>query len=74
MWTGPVQHTAHGVPRLAIDGVRYRLRSAAKAAPDVADMLQRIGKGEITGPCEVTGTVELEDMAWIAVEQIKVKK
>jgi dienelactone hydrolase len=72
-WTGAVQHTLHGVPRIAIDGVRYRLRAAAKAGPAVAALLDKIGKGQITGQCRVTGTIELEDYAWLAVEQMDVK-
>ena len=74
MWTGDVQHTGHGVPRIAIDGVRYRLRPADKAGPEVAAFLAKIGKGEITGSCEVTGTVQLEEMAWLSVEKIDSKK
>lgn len=73
-WTGPVQRTGHGVPRIAIDGTRYRLRPAAKADAAVAGVLEKIGKGEITGQCKVTGTVELEDLPWLAVEQIEVTK
>ncbi|GEM_PF-251916 len=73
-WTGPVQHTAHGVPRIAINELRYRLRPAPNADPSVAAILEKIGKGEITGTCQVTGTVELEDLAWLAVERIEVKK
>jgi predicted peptidase len=73
-WTGAVQHTLHGVPRIAIDGVRYRLRAAAKADPGVAAFLEKIGKGDITGPCAVTGTIEIEDNVWLAVEKIDVKK
>lgn len=73
-WTGPVQRTLHGVPRIAIDGVRYRLRAAAKAEAGVAAFIEKIGKGEITAQCKVTGTVELEDLPWISVERIDVKK
>lgn len=73
-WTGAAQHTLHGVPRIAIDGVRYRLRAAAKAEAGVAAFLEKIGKGDITGQCQVTGTIEIEDNAWLAVEKIEVKK
>ena len=58
----------------AIDGVRYRLRPAAQADGDVAALVGKIGKGEIAGECQVTGTVEIEDLAWIAVEHIDIKK
>ena len=71
---GPPQHALHGITRIAIDGTRYRLRAAAKADPSVAAALRKIAKGEITGQCEVTGTVEIEDMPWLSVERIDVKK
>lgn len=73
-WTGRLQHTGHGVPRIAIDGVRYRLRPAPTADRDMTALLGKAGKGEITGICRVTGTVVLEDLAWIAVERFEIEK
>lgn len=70
-WTGPVSKTLHGAPRVSIGGVRYRLRPSAKAAPGVAAFLEKVGKGEVRGEARVTGTIELDDMAWLAVEQIE---
>jgi predicted peptidase len=73
-WTGPVQHTAHGAARLDIGGFRYRLRSAPKSDPAVATTLEKIGKGELTGQFQVTGTIEIEDFVWLTVDQIESKK
>jgi len=73
-WTGAVERTGHKVPRLPIDGVRYRLKPSANAGPDVADLLARIGKGEVKGVHIVTGTIELRQLPWMAVERIVVKK
>ncbi len=73
-WTGPVQHTLHGAPRLTIGELRYRLRPAKNAETSLAGILDKIGKGEITAPCQVTGTIEIEDYAWLTVERIEVKK
>lgn len=70
-WTGPLSKTLHGRPRVAIGGVRYSLRPAKTAAPDVAAALEKIGKGELKGDARITGTVELEDLAWLAVEMIE---
>lgn len=73
-WTGKVERSGQGAARLPIDGVRYRLKPAAKADPGVAELLARIGKGEVTGEHAVTGTVELSDYAWLVVERIEPKK
>jgi predicted esterase len=70
-WTGKVERTGHGVPRMAIDDVRYRLQADATAKPEVAALLAKIGKGEVKGNCKLTGTVELKDQAWINVETIE---
>jgi hypothetical protein len=61
-------------PRLPIDNVRYRLKSAKGAAAGVAELLAKIGRGDATGEYTVTGTIELSDYAWISVEQIASKK
>lgn len=72
-WTGKVQRTLHHVPRLAIDGVRYRLRPAAKDNKEVTAVLDGIGEGRITGECRVTGTVQVDRYVWIVVEDIEVR-
>ena len=69
-WTGKVERTRQGAARLPIDDVRYRLKPAKDAAPAVAEVLAKIGKGEATGEYAVTGTVELTDYAWLLVERI----
>lgn len=69
-WSGKVERTGHGVPRLAIDDVRYRLRQSTNAASDVAALLVKLGSGEVKGEFRITGTIELEDRAWLAVEKI----
>jgi len=66
-WTGPLSKTLHGVPRLSIANVRYRLRPA----PTVAPLLEKIAKGELKGEARITGTIELDDLANLAVEQIE---
>jgi poly(3-hydroxybutyrate) depolymerase len=73
-WTGKVERTRQGAARLPIDNVRYRLRPAKGAAAGVAELLAKIGKGEVTGEYTVTGTVELSDYAWLSVERIAAKK
>lgn len=73
-WTGKVERTGQGAVRLPIDNVRYRLKPAKEAAPGVAELLAKIGKGEVTGEYTVTGRIELNDYAWLLVEQITVKK
>jgi poly(3-hydroxybutyrate) depolymerase len=73
-WTAKVERTGQGAARLPIGNVRYRLKPAAKADPGVAEMLTKIGKGEVTGEHTVTGTVELSDYAWLLVETIDPKK
>jgi poly(3-hydroxybutyrate) depolymerase len=73
-WTGKVERTRQGAARLPIDGVRYRLKPAKGAAPGVAELLAKIGKGEATGEYAVTGTVELTDYAWLSVERIAARK
>jgi poly(3-hydroxybutyrate) depolymerase len=73
-WTGAVHRTGHGVPRLVIGGVAYRLKAKTGAAPAAADLLARIGKGDVTGECTVTGTVELNEQAWISVDEIRHEK
>lgn len=73
-WTGKVERTGQGAARLPIDDVRYRLKPAKNAAPGVAELLAKIGKGEATGEHIVTGKVELSDYAWLAVEKIEPKK
>src|SRR5262245_39181933 len=45
-WTGKVERTRQGAPRLPIDNVRYRLKPAKDAGKDVAEVLAKIGKGE----------------------------
>lgn len=69
-WTGKVERTGHGAARLPIDNVRYRMKPARDAAPGVAELLAKIGKGEVTGEYTVTGAVELSDYAWLVVEHI----
>jgi DNA-binding beta-propeller fold protein YncE len=73
-WTGTVERTRQGAPRLPVENVRYRLKPAKEAGKDVAELLAKIGKGEATGEYAVTGTVELTDYAWILVERIEAKK
>jgi hypothetical protein len=70
-WTGKVERTGQGAARLPIDNVRYRMKPAKDAAPGVADLLAKIGKGEATGEYAVTGTIELSDYAWLVVEKIE---
>jgi predicted esterase len=72
-WTGKVERTRQGAPRLPIDNVRYRLKAAQGAAPEVAELLAKIGKGEAAGEHAVTGTIELADYAWLVVEKIETK-
>lgn len=69
-WTGKVERTGHGVPRLVIDNVRYRLRPATEAASDVKERLERIGQGEMKQDQTITGTIQLEGQAWLLVEKI----
>jgi hypothetical protein len=59
---------------LPIDDFRYRLKPAKNAAPGVADLLAKIGKGEANGEYTVTGMIELMDYAWLTVDKIVVKK
>jgi predicted esterase len=73
-WSGKVERTGQGAARLPIDNVRYRMKPAEKAAPGVAELLAKIGKGEVTGEYTVTGTVALSDYAWLVVERIEPKK
>ncbi len=73
-WTGNVERTGRGAARLPIDNVRYRLKPAAKADPGVADLLAKIGKGDLIGVYAVTGTIELSDYAWLLVEKIEPRK
>lgn len=73
-WAGPVHRTGHGVPRVVIGGVAYRLKAAKQAAPAVSDLLTKIGKGEVNGECTVSGTVDLAEQAWISVDDIALKK
>jgi predicted esterase len=73
-WTGKVERTRQGAPRLPIDNVRYRLKPAKGADKNVEDLLAKIGKGEATGEYTVTGTVELTDYAWLLVDRIEPKK
>lgn len=73
-WSGKVERRGQGAARLPIADVRYRLKPAKDAAPGVADLLARIGKGEVTGEYTVTGRVELSDYAWLVVEKIEPKK
>lgn len=70
-WTGKIERTGHAVPRLPVDGVRYRLQAAEGAKPAVAALLTRLGKGEVTGTYQITGKVELRDQAWIHVETVE---
>jgi len=73
-WTGTAELTGRGAARLLIGNVRYRLKPAASASPSVAEVLAKIGKAEIAEKCQVTGTVELTDYAWLVVERIEVVK
>ena len=73
-WSGNVERTGQGAARLPVDNIRYRLKPAKDAAPGVAELLAKIGKGEVTGEYTVTGTVELSDYAWLIVEKIESKK
>lgn len=73
-WAGKVNRTGQGAAQLPIGDVRYRLKPAKDAAPGVADLLAKIGKGEVTGEYDVTGTVELSDYAWLVVETIRARK
>jgi predicted esterase len=73
-WTGPVSKTGHGRPRIEIDKIRYSLKPAPNTPPALAETIAKIAKGELTGTYEVTGTVELDKIAWIAVEKITAKK
>jgi predicted esterase len=72
-WTAKVERTGQGAARLPIDGVRYRMKPAKDAAPGVAELLTKIGKGDVTGEYIVTGTIELSDYAWLVVEKIEKK-
>lgn len=54
-WEGEAERTLRSVPRLVVDGVRYRLRAYAGAPGDVAGVLRRIGSGEERGAYRVTG-------------------
>ena len=51
----------------------FTLAAAKEAPPGVADLLAKIGKGEMTGEYTVTGAVELSDYAWLVVEQLAPK-
>lgn len=73
-WTGPVHRTGHGVPRVMISDVAYRMKAAEKAAPAVPELLAKIGKGDVTGEYIVTGTIDLQEQAWILVEEIDREK
>ncbi len=73
-WSGKVNRTGQGAAQLPVGDVRYRLKPAKDAAPGVADLLAKIGKGEVTGEYTVTGTVELSDYAWLVIEKIEAKK
>ena len=49
------------------------MKPAKGTAPEVADLLAKIGKGEATGEYTVTGTVEVSDYAWLVVKKIEPK-
>jgi predicted esterase len=72
-WKGKVERTRQGAPRLPIDNVRYRLKAAKGAAPEVAELLAKIGKGDAAGEHTATGTIELSDYAWLVVQKIEKK-
>lgn len=55
-WTGTVEKTKSGVPRLVVDKMHYRLKAADKADASVKTTLEQIDKGELTGKYDVTGT------------------
>ena len=63
----------HGSGEKGTDNVRYRLNAAKGAAPEVAGLLAKIGKGQAAGEHAVTGTIELSDYAWLLVERIETK-
>ena len=66
-WKGPVQHTLHGAPRIAIDGFRYRLHAPKGAAEAIVAALEGIARGSITGVFEVAGTVVMDDAGYMAI-------
>lgn len=69
-WTGKVEGTRHGAPRFIIEGVYYRLKAAADASAEVNALLTKIGKRETTSDHTITGTIHLDDRAWLVVEKI----
>jgi len=75
-WVGPVEKTQHNVPRLSVEGKKFRLKASAKATDAVKETLKKIGEGELKGKYKVTGTTEKEgEQTWILVDTIeKVKE
>ncbi len=72
-WTGKAER-GEGVSRVLIENVRYRMKPAKDADQQVADMLAKIAKGEITGTYTVTGVIELTEFAGLTVEKIEFEK
>ncbi len=72
-WSGPVEKTMSGVPRLVMGETHYRLKAAPSAAKSVEQTLSKIGGGELTGTYEVTGTLDNSQApkVWIVVDSIK---
>jgi hypothetical protein len=72
-WSGPVERTLHGVPRLVAAGVHYRLRATNDARGDVKAILDGIGVGDLTGQYRVRGRTEKDSQGlfWIYVAAIE---
>jgi hypothetical protein len=73
-WTGGVAKAEGGTSQISIHYVRYTMKATPTAPAGVADLLAKIAKGEISGDCEVTGTVTADEKAALLVEKIAVKK
>ena len=77
-WSGPLERTAHLVPRLVNAGIHFRLKPSERADRSVYDMLHRIGRDKqrrfLGHTHEVTGLdTPMLPQRWILVDPIKAK-
>ncbi len=77
-WAGPVERTAHLVPRLVNEGIHYRLKPSERADASVRDLLDQIGTSSNpqirSRPYEVKGLdTPVPPQRWILVDSITPK-
>jgi predicted peptidase len=68
-WTGQTIIGKDGVPRILIHSVYYIIKASPKADRAAVDFVAKVSKGELSGECEVSGTIEGGKEASIAVEK-----